>query len=213
VKPAAKSNYVFIVLLLLDLTFMVLDYLFLRGMLGKRFSFENELGFAEFYQRAKELAILVTLLVLLWKTSDILYLSWVLLFAYVLIDDSFQVHETVGLFLSERLYFVSALGLRARDFGELLVTGSAALLLVLLLLLTYRRGQPDSKHFTRILLILLLLLALFGVVVDMVHIQFSGGGLGELLGTIEDGGELIVVSVTLWYVIKQTRKKNPASSL
>ena len=203
VSPLLKTSHALVFFLLLDLGFLVLHFFYLGDILGNRFSIEDDHGFAEFYQHMKELALAELLLVFLIESDDLLFLAWTGLFAYFFIDDSFQFHETVGLWLSERLNFSAAIGLRARDFGELLVTGFATLSFVAVLLMTYRHGQHESRRITRVLLSMLLILAFFGVVVDMVHILFLEVPLGSAFGVVEDGGEMLVMSLILWYVVKQ----------
>ena len=44
---------------------------------------------------------------------------------------------------------------------------------------------------------LLIILAFFGIFVDMFHVAFPWGK--SILGLIEDGGEMIVISITVWY--------------
>ena len=46
------------------------------------------------------------------------------------------------------------------------------------------------------------LLAALGVVVDMLNIILEKTILGEPLGIIEDGGEMIVMSAITWYVFR-----------
>ena len=56
-KPFARFKYVLIILILLDAALILLHCLYLQGMLGERFSIENEMGYAESYQHLKELAV------------------------------------------------------------------------------------------------------------------------------------------------------------
>ncbi len=39
-----------------------------------------------------------------------------------------------------------------------------------------------------------------GVVVDMIHIVVPLGTVSFILGVVEDGGEMLVVSLILWYI-------------
>jgi hypothetical protein len=41
----------------------------------------------------------------------------------------------------------------------------------------------------------------FGAVLDQVHVLFLDSWLGDVLGTLEDGGELLVLSTTVVYVV------------
>ena len=94
------------------------------------------------------------------------------LFAYVLFDDALRIHETLCTHITAKLDLHAAFGLRAKDFGELLVSAIAAVILVSPLILLYRHGVPPFRQATRHLLLLLLSLAFFGIFVDMLHVIF-----------------------------------------
>jgi hypothetical protein len=207
VKRTPRLTYALILLVCLDLTFIVLDNLYLRSILGERFSFEREYGYPELYQHVKELALAVSIVVLLIKTSDILYLPWTFLFIYFFADDTFQIHERLGTLLSQQLGFVPAYGLRARDFGELLISCIAFVVFVVLLGFTYRRGSETAKRQTKVFLILLVCLGLFGVLGDLLHVEFAQTPRGYWLGTLEDGGELILISLMLAFAFQTSNFK------
>ena len=72
--------------------------------------------------------------------------------AYLLIDDSQQIHEIYGLTIADALGFQPAFGLRPQDFGELIVTALAAgpLLVAIGLVDLFRVPQRRARiHCTR----------------------------------------------------------------
>lgn len=196
--------------ILLDVAFIQLHRLYLQDILGVGFSIENERGYAEYYQHLKELAVALIALALMIKSTDALYLCWTLLFTYLFVDDSFEIHESFGLQLSRNLNFTSAYGLRAQDFGELIVSGVAGLSFAVLLAISFSRGKKRAIHESKVLLAMLLALAFFGVLVDMVHIRVSGPW-SYRLGIVEDGGEMLVISIILWYVVANLQRYNICS--
>jgi len=126
-----------------------------------------------------------------------------LLFVYTLCDDAFQLHERRGVLVATRWHFTGALGLRARDFGELIVTGVVGAGLTALIFAVYLRSGRRARDDSRGLAILIAGLVFFGVVVDMLHVAADGSGravTGGALGIVEDGGEMFVVSLLCWYV-------------
>lgn len=197
-KPFARFKSALIILIPLDAALILLHCLYLQGMLGERFSIENEMGYAESYQHIKQLAVALAAFALLLKGADLLYLCWTLLFTYLFIDDSFELHETLGLRLSNN--FTSAYGLRTQDYGELLVSITAGLVFVVLLAISYRRGKRKARDESKVLLPMVLVLAFFGILVDMAHVEVASNPWHHRLGIIEDGGELLVMSIILWYV-------------
>jgi hypothetical protein len=94
------------------------------------------------------------------------------------------------------------LGLRGRDFGELLITVIAAGFLIITLAAGYLQSDDEHRLFARGILGLVLVLAFFGVLVDMIHEIFRDTIFFDPLGTLEDGGELVVMSVITWFVFR-----------
>ncbi|MNZ78850.1 hypothetical protein D3C78_974390 [compost metagenome] len=57
------------------------------------------------------------------------------------------------------------------------------------------------RRFSQDMAILFSILLLFGVGVDMLHSAIQlGREVGFILGTLEDSGEMLAVSLMLWYV-------------
>ncbi|GHB51711.1 hypothetical protein [Persicitalea jodogahamensis] len=160
----------------------------------------SENGYPEMYQYFKEFIIVVLLLRIVLKTKIITFLIWVFLFAYLLFDDSFQIHENVGYYLANTLSLPPLLGLRIQDFGELLVSFTVFSVLCLFLLLFYRTAPVLFQRATIVFFILLCMLAFFGIVVDMLHVVVASKRITNyVLGSIEDGGEMLVVSLMTVY--------------
>jgi len=47
---------------------------------------------------------------------------------------------------------------------------------------------------------MIFVMAVFGVLLDMVEILVTHPGVGRLLVTIEEGGEMLVLSIITWFV-------------
>ena len=128
--------------------------------------------------------------------------AWSFLFLYLLIDDAFQVHELFGEYVAASLAISPALGLRVEDFGELIVSASAAVFLLGLIAAAYWRGSRAFRQASNHLFLLLLALAFFGVFVDMLHVAINmGWKINFVLGAVEDGGEMIIMTVIAWYAL------------
>jgi hypothetical protein len=199
-EPSAST---FLLLLLIaDFTFILLHFLRLTPVINDYlFSLERDLGYSEFYQYIKELWIFVLIIALLIKTRSAGYSIWAVLFLYLLFDDALQIHETFGGYIAASLEFTPFGGLRAQDFGELAVSTMAAAIVLSCLLFFYIRGLADFKKATRHLLLFLVAIAFFGIFIDMLHVALEmGWKISFLLGTLEDGGEMFVMSFVTWYV-------------
>ncbi|HRQ23588.1 MAG TPA: hypothetical protein PLF42_09215 [Anaerolineales bacterium] len=187
-----------------DFGFIVLHILYKLELLDSSyFSVKRDLGYSEFFQYTKFLWIIILLIHIIRKTKVLEYLAWVAVFAYFLADDSFQIHENIGGSIADNLDFVAPFNLRLQDIGELAVFGIAGMILLALLAWAYWRGTQTFRNISKDLLILVVIMAFFGIVIDAAEIGVDLGlFIKETLGLIDDGGEMIVVSVMLWYIFR-----------
>lgn len=167
----------------------------LRGLSDRMLRIDVDRGYAESFQGVKYLYLLVvtTITTLTYRSWHVAL--WLPMFVYLLVDDLMMVHEIVGSELVEKFGLQPLHGLRDQDIGELLVTLTAVAALGVPLLLGYLLGHRTSRWFYRVLVILTIALGGFGVVVDLVHVQFaSTEGQFDWIAVLEDGGEMIVVT-------------------
>ncbi len=176
------------------------------------YSMGNDRGFAEVFQYLKEYWI-VLMFCGLSLVKSYTYLGWSLLFGYLLIDDSFLLHERLGQMVANYFDYEDIAMLRARDFGELTVSAMSGGIFFTMIGTAYHWGSDNFKRACQRLVMLLLLLVFFGVVVDMVHSMLKpSSGLDRLMGTLEDGGEMVVMSVICWYVLHLLRRARSLSA-
>ncbi|MBN2452867.1 MAG: hypothetical protein JXB40_01220 [Candidatus Omnitrophica bacterium] len=194
-----KSNKLLFLLLLADFVFIIIHCVFrLHLLLNARFSIEQDFGYAEIYQFIKEYWVVVLLFIAAVKRRHFIYFSWALLFLYLLFDDVFQFHETLACYFASCLNLPSIFHLRAQDIGELGVSVFFGFLLFAFIWVLYLFSDRAAKQLSRHLFILVALLAFFGVLVDMLHIVLPWGE--SILALIEDGGEMLMMSIIVWYV-------------
>lgn len=168
---------------------------------GAHYRLDTDRGLAEVFQYIKFLWLLGCLAFAFAQTRRGVYGAWMLLFAVLLLDDVTQLHETVGLRLAAALGLVGAFGLRPEDFGELFFAAGLGALAVALVLATVRAGAREARQLSADMLVLLCALAFFGVFVDAAHTIafFEAPRLVVALTVLEDGGEMLVVSVLTAY--------------
>ena len=198
------------ILFFVDLGFIELDRLFLQGRLGERFSLESETSYPEWYQNGKELLLALLAGACVARNRSPLYRCWLGIFAYFFADDTFELHETIGRWISTQLQLSGRFGLRGEDIGELVVSGVAGAVACASLIAAWNRGDESARHASRILIGLIVVLGLFGVVADMLHVVASGSWQYRL-GIIEDGGEMVVITAMLWLVYAHRRSLQAAS--
>lgn len=206
-QPISKrSIQIFSILVSIDFLFIVLHIFHVRTglLLDSRFFITMDRGYAEIYQYLKLLGIVFCMRLLFIRNRSPIYLGWLYIFLLVLADDAIQIHERLGIGLGRLLRFQPLLGLRPQDFGELLVFSAYALLILAIVVTSYRKERNSThKVASAGLFVLLLLLMLFSVVVDALHIaanslsspQINPAELNLIFEILEDGGELVVVSL------------------
>jgi hypothetical protein len=202
------SHRILILFLLVDVVLIALHggYQYLGRPRSILFSIELELGYGEVFQYIKEFWI-VSLLVLRSLGSGPfrlsvqgLNLAWGLLFLYLLADDSLRIHETLGGIFAQTLGLSAWLGDKAQDLGEISVSAIAALVLLGLIAWAYRHSSKADRQISRHLTRLLGGLVLCGVVVDTIHSLIPDSL--AIWAILEDGGEMIVMSLIVSYVFQ-----------
>jgi hypothetical protein len=220
-KPNLLSRfeqYKFLILLLLaDTVFIILHliYIYTPYLPSMGFSLTFAGSYSEFFQYTKECWIAVLFLILAIQHRKVMYSILSLLFLYLLFDDSFEFHETFGAMVAEFFQFKPAFGLRAVDFGELAISGIFGGLFLISLFTSYLLSNATARRVARYTIFMVIVLVFFGVFLDMVEILIEDRGVSLILSTIEEGGELIVMSVITWFVFNlnafiQKAAHNPA---
>jgi hypothetical protein len=154
-------------------------------------------GLPEWYSYAKIVGIILLLGRMALTTRQLVYPVLVFLFVVVLVDDAVRIHEGLGKALVGILDLKPMLGVRARDVGEVItwaVMGAITMPIVF-------AGFAFSKrtHVANGLAMLLPFIALlfFAIGVDQAHQSWRNLFFGAevVLATLEDGGEMMAISV------------------
>ena len=179
---------------------------------------ETDNGVAEYAGYAQQAALVVLLLALARATRHLVWAAYAVLFLCALADDSLRLHENKGAWLADRLaahlWFPSDgfLGLRANDLGELLVWGLLAAVPVLAAVLLHRRSDGWNRRASWGMAGLIALYVFFGAVLDQAHVLVLDSWLGDVLGTLEDGGELLALSAAVVYAVGRLRERSSADA-
>jgi hypothetical protein len=196
-----ESTKFLFLLLIADFAFILIHIFYMNHFISSRlFSLEKDFGYAEVYQYIKELWIVALLSTISIKRKHIIYFAWALLFTYFLFDDSLRIHELFGSRLVHHFHFQPMFSLRAQDFGELCTSILFGSLLFIFIGISYIFSNHTGKQISKTLFILVLALVFFGIVVDMLHIAIPFAK--PVFGLIEDGGEMLVMSIIVWYIFK-----------
>lgn len=215
VKPIAKRPRdlgLLVALLGIDAVFVLLHVVYklidllipsYEGiLLDERFNLLLDRSFGEQFGYLEEATVALLLATLFARTRRPTFLAWTVVFAAIVADDSLMLHETSGGWLADTLALPARFGLRAQDFGELLFVAMMATPLLLIVALAWWYADPEGRRLGRDLGLIVAALAIFAVVLDMVDRILPWQDLWEAAALLEDGGEMVVVSVACWYVVR-----------
>ena len=201
-----------VVLLLVDAVFMILHvYNRLLPDPNILFLVDHDGGYSEYYQYLKEYWIAVALLAVFWLTKEKVYAVWGMLFLYLLLDDALQIHEAVGDAAARYWSDSGALGLRIQDFGELAVSAAVGGIFALAVLYYYHQGGNEIRRVSQNLGLMLVALAFFGIAIDLLYAVYFEQIRG--LALLEDGGEMVIMSVLAYYALQLLRASAPRRAL
>lgn len=197
-----NASLILILLLCIDLVFILLHFLnaattFLDNY---KFSLCKDMGYPEIYQYLKWFCIMILLIYISVSRKSYSYVVWVLVFTYFLFDDALQFHERAASYMVRHLNLTPVFGLKPQHFGELSFSLIVGILFLFLVVWAYIHGSQAFKKISQDMLIFIFVLFFFGVVVDTLHTINFGKYVGFVLGVLEDGGEMLVASLILWYV-------------
>jgi hypothetical protein len=202
----SSSTWFLIFLLATDTMFIILGYSYgsIVGWDNSVFNIGREGGYAEIFQYFKEFGMVVFFFPFFLRCRHLITLGWQALLVYVFLDDSLQIHERLGEAIAQHFSILPMAGLRAQDFGELIVSAFFGLLILSLLSIGYYYASTGLRGISRHLAGLLSILVLFGVIFDMVHGLLDPFLQSILFEVLEEGGEMLTMSVMAWYVHRLT---------
>ena len=158
-------------------------------------------GFAEVFQYIKELWIAVLLTIGYWQRKNLVFFSWALFFSYLLLDDFLSIHEIVGAMIGNLLHFPSILNLQSSDFGEIVFLATVGIIFLMSIAYSHVQSKYRDRKHSNFLIFFILALAIPAIILDVVHAALGINPLLDLIfGLLEDGGEHVVMSLTLAFV-------------
>jgi hypothetical protein len=204
-RPLDTAWTLLLLLIAADLAFIVLHVVYVETSLlrGRPFSLEADNGLPEAFQYVKQFWVALCMGLMFRRVREVVYIGWTIVFTFLLLDDAFQFHEHMGKWLGEQYALPVAFGLRPDDIGELLFAGFIGGVTTVLIGFGYWRGGADARIVSRDMVIMVIALAALGVGVDVLHVisYFKAPLLAQFLLILEDGGEMLVVSAMVAYMV------------
>ena len=187
-----------------DLLFIALHLIHLQTSLlpSDRWSIARDHGYAEIFQYLKYVAICLALGNLYLRSRLRVLLGWLAVFAFLLLDDAGRMHERFGLLFAAWTHLPDIGELRGRDIGELIFALLAGLVVLPLVIFGWLRGAATARTVSIDLALFLIALAGCGVGADLIHRMLSLTSMDLFAGVIEDGGEMLVLTLTCAYIVQ-----------
>ena len=208
-------------LLFIDLLFLVIHgvkYAFKEDFIAffgywiyRNLTLTNDWAMPEIFNYLKFAAIVYLLCRIYTVIKQPIYIGWAFVYAVSLLDDSLQIHEALGEYIGNEINGLGVLngildeekGFRIRDLGELVVYAMYGGTFVLVLGVSFLLSDPVHRLIGAGFALLLGLLAFFAVGVDLLARAVPTQG---VMGTLEDAGEMWVISLTVVYALAVYRK-------
>lgn len=196
----AYSLALLFMLVAIDFIFMGLHAMKSLGYItDPNFSVTQNWGYPEIFQYLKAGFVAACFF---WLGSNFKrpqFYSWAVVFLYILLDDSIEVHEYLGYHVGTFLESAGRSG--GKTLGELLVFGLLGFIIFTPLFYFYlRSANRELKIMSQDLFMLFMAMLFFGIGVDVLHdMAETGTVLNGVLGLVEDGGEMLVMSIITWY--------------
>ena len=171
-------------------------------------------GHPELFGYAQTLLLVVLFVRLLRWTRQPIYLVLGLIFLVVLLDDALQLHEVAGVYLSEELGLPKLFGVRRRDVGEVVAYGILGAVTLPLLVYGLFRSRAEHRGNGLAFMIPLGGLAFCAIGVDLVYRMLKDlfKAAGVLIDAIEDGGELVTITLGCLLALGALRLYRPQAA-
>lgn len=161
---------------------------------------DMDFGYAEIFQYIQFNLAALLLILLFIKQRKVIYIVWALFFFVLFLDDAFRFHESIGAKFSNYFGIEAAIGLKAKDFGELAIAALLGSVFVIPFTSALFFGKRKAREVTIHLGILVVLLLTFGIGIDMLHSFLRDKPWAGALTLIEDAGEMFSASLMVCYV-------------
>jgi hypothetical protein len=167
-----------------------------------QFSLASDGGFGEWLEYSLTLSIAV-MLFLLWRTNRCeAYLVNALLFIWLTLDNSIEIHERFGQQLGPVLADLSPSNLEPNHLGEAILFGAIGLIWLAGLARTVTRGQLRQVSHMLLLSAIIAGTAVFGVGVDLIVSWGEHSAIGlEIITFVEDGGEFGMICLAFFLTV------------
>ncbi|QJQ32708.1 hypothetical protein GV829_09840 [Sphingomonas lacunae] len=155
-----------------------------------QFFMSQDRSFGEFLEYSLTTASAVIMLLLWLRTRTMLFLTSALLFLWMTLDNSVEIHERLGFVIGAWVPPVAGLPVAPHHLAETMVFGAVGLVWLAGMAVSLRRSDATAAIYGLIIILCIAGAALFGVVVDLLTSWGDHGlALLNILSFVEDEGE------------------------
>jgi hypothetical protein len=192
---AARCHVLLAGLLVGDAVFIAADILQRQQVLHDvRFLVTHDRGFGEWFQYCKAALGCLLLARTGSRRSSVAAFTWAALLAFVLLDDSLEIHEHAGEILASLFRLPSLGSLRGNQLGELIFYAFVGTGCLVALALAWWRADLEEQALSRTLFPWFAALGFCAVFLDAVSSLTRKTPWAIDLALLEDGGEMVVLS-------------------
>ena len=165
------------------------------------FKVSHEGGIPEIFNYLKLCLASAVLMLTYRRSRTVVYLILALIFAYAFLDDAFTLHEQLSLALGEALALPDVW--RQKTYTQPLYFAIVAGVSALMLLGGWFSASSTHRRHAAAMIASLCALAFFAVFVDSVHslVGYDSRIAERALDVFEDGGEMLVVTLSCWVAL------------
>ncbi|MFT3904190.1 MAG: hypothetical protein QM727_13525 [Niabella sp.] len=172
------------------------------------YEIEVDDSYAEDFQNFKWIIMIIALTIIALFRKEKKYFTWVLVFFFLFLEDVFRIHGELGHFFYDMFGMNS--GQRTGKIMELFAAAFLGVIFLGPVFVAYKKGDALFRKHSRTIFILLVLFLFCAIVLDQVHrlaiIQYDWK-YNVVLGTLEDGGEMITESLLTGYLLSIALKQ------
>lgn len=181
---------------------------------SEMFNISKDMGYPEIYTYFKTILVVIILCHTCFRFRDSIYGAWAFVYSVVLLDDALQLHERFGDILQLKFGLPSLLGLEGDDIGEIMVWAALGLPVAGALYYGFSRSRGIHKIVGQMFGVFFFLLVFFAIGMDMLHsvikrvtnansdsIGVVTRGANFLFKVLEDGGEMVTLSMTCAFTV------------
>ena len=174
----------------------------------KLYEIEVDDSYAEDFQNFKWIIMIIALIMIALFRREKKYIAWMLIFFFLFLEDVFRIHGALGHFFYDT--FGMSSGQRGGKIMELFAAAFLGFIFLAPIFEAYKKGDALFRKHSKAMLILLALFLFCAIVLDQVHrlaiIQYNWK-YNIILGTLEDGGEMITESLLTGYLLSIALKQ------